>query len=301
MHHRLIPALLVLVSIISVPVFSEPAEKPLTNPHIILRALLVAYPDKVKDLNYDFTEDQWYITVGSTRLFWADGRLLPHDELQDTAKWLPYIDYLYPEAVPDPKKFSPGLIEQLNTRALEVRRSNEKPYNIAFYDCLYDGATRRSIEANIIREDYLGKRVSMHRDMFPKLRNIERKIMKLAETDEEVRAFVENIKSIQGYNWRDITDRPLRSNHSWGIALDILPLGWNRKNVYWYWISQFNDEWMFVPPSRRWAPPDAVIKIFESEGFIWGGKWYLWDTIHFEYRPELLVLQRWGYSQEACR
>ncbi|MDP3291618.1 MAG: M15 family metallopeptidase, partial [Sulfuricurvum sp.] len=24
-------------------------------------------------------------------------------------------------------------------------------------------------------------------------------------------------------------------------------------------------------------------------GFIWGGRWYHYDTMHFEYRPELLA------------
>jgi hypothetical protein len=33
-----------------------------------------------------------------------------------------------------------------------------------------------------------------------------------------------------------------------------------------------------------------VIKIFEEYGFIWGGNWALIDTMHFEYRPELLLL-----------
>ena len=28
--------------------------------------------------------------------------------------------------------------------------------------------------------------------------------------------------------------------------------------------------------------------IFERHGFIWGGKWHHYDTMHFEYRPELL-------------
>jgi peptidoglycan L-alanyl-D-glutamate endopeptidase CwlK len=31
------------------------------------------------------------------------------------------------------------------------------------------------------------------------------------------------------------------------------------------------------------------VTIFENHGFIWGGKWYHFDTMHFEYRPELLV------------
>ena len=37
-------------------------------------------------------------------------------------------------------------------------------------------------------------------------------------------------------------------------------------------------------------PPEEVISIFESEGFIWGGKWDIWDNIHFEYHPEILQL-----------
>jgi len=31
-----------------------------------------------------------------------------------------------------------------------------------------------------------------------------------------------------------------------------------------------------------------VIQAFERHGFIWGGRWYHYDTMHFEYRPELL-------------
>jgi peptidoglycan LD-endopeptidase CwlK len=31
-----------------------------------------------------------------------------------------------------------------------------------------------------------------------------------------------------------------------------------------------------------------IVAIFEKHGFIWGGKWYHYDTMHFEYRPELM-------------
>ena len=47
---------------------------------------------------------------------------------------------------------------------------------------------------------------------------------------------------------------------------------------------------------RDWRPararnliPHAVVEIFERHGFIWGGKWFHYDTMHFEYRPELLL------------
>jgi hypothetical protein len=35
--------------------------------------------------------------------------------------------------------------------------------------------------------------------------------------------------------------------------------------------------------------PFEVVEPFEAEGFIWGGKWYHYDTMHFEYRPELFA------------
>ena len=34
--------------------------------------------------------------------------------------------------------------------------------------------------------------------------------------------------------------------------------------------------------------PIQIVRIFEKHGFIWGGFWYHFDTMHFEYRPELL-------------
>ena len=34
--------------------------------------------------------------------------------------------------------------------------------------------------------------------------------------------------------------------------------------------------------------PQEIVDAFEAEGFIWGGRWAHYDTMHFEYRPELL-------------
>ncbi|MBQ5781449.1 MAG: M15 family metallopeptidase, partial [Spirochaetaceae bacterium] len=47
-----------------------------------------------------------------------------------------------------------------------------------------------------------------------------------------------------------------------------------------------------TPLSQRWMPPQKVIEIFEEQGFIWGGKWGIWDNMHFEYRPELIIFQK---------
>ncbi|HPT50364.1 MAG TPA: M15 family metallopeptidase [Accumulibacter sp.] len=90
------------------------------------------------------------------------------------------------------------------------------------------------------------------------------------------------------FNWRPIQGTGRQSAHSFGAAIDFqLPKGLGH---YWQWSG--------CRPGQRCAFPAAVLKdadlqevvrIFESEGFIWGGKWHHFDTIHFEYRPELLV------------
>jgi hypothetical protein len=54
-----------------------------------------------------------------------------------------------------------------------------------------------------------------------------------------------------------------------------------------------------VPYSGRLHPPEEVIKVFESFGFLWGGKWTTYDTIHFEYRPEILLMS--GIPQTDLR
>jgi hypothetical protein len=38
--------------------------------------------------------------------------------------------------------------------------------------------------------------------------------------------------------------------------------------------------------------PPGIVEAFERQGFVWGGKWLYFDTMHFEFRPDILVLAR---------
>ena len=40
------------------------------------------------------------------------------------------------------------------------------------------------------------------------------------------------------------------------------------------------------PFPYRSDTPAEIVEIFEKHGFIWGGRWFHYDTMHFEYRPE---------------
>jgi len=83
------------------------------------------------------------------------------------------------------------------------------------------------------------------------------------------------------FNWRPIAGSDQLSAHSFGIAIDIDPA----YSDYWRWNTSADHE-KLIPYKNR--IPHRIVEIFERHGFIWGGKWYHYDTMHFEYRPELL-------------
>jgi len=118
---------------------------------------------------------------------------------------------------------------------------------------------------------------------------VEQKINDAAQKNSAVSKWLKSIDTIAAWNWRNIADVKTRSNHAYGIAIDILPKKLNSLETYWLWTKNKKIDWRFVPYSKRYSPPEAVIKIFEDYGFIWGGKWAFYDTMHFEYRPEILI------------
>ncbi len=259
---------------------------------VVLSALKRGYPSKISAFGYDEEAQDWFILVGTRKFLWAKGRLLPQAQARSARKWRPYVDYLYPWEVPNPETFSQKLIEELKRISEADHRASQPPYNLEFFDSLYDGKTRTSMERHIVSTHFLGKRVNLHRDIVPSLAAVEERIREEAQRNPKVRDFIRSIGRVEGYNWREIRGRQDRSFHSWGIALDILPTGWQQKNIYWRWLSDRNPDWMLIPLEHRWIPPQEVVSIFERYGFVWGGKWLQWDNIHFEYRPELIILRR---------
>ena len=85
------------------------------------------------------------------------------------------------------------------------------------------------------------------------------------------------------FNWRTIAGTDRLSSHSFGITIDI-----NVKFAnYWKWDLNNRGKTDSIPYKNN--IPYEIVEVFEKYGFIWGGKWYHYDSMHFEYRPELLV------------
>ncbi len=82
------------------------------------------------------------------------------------------------------------------------------------------------------------------------------------------------------FNCRPIAGTTRPSVHGAGIAIDIAV----KPAHYWRWSKpDAGGRYAF-----RNSIPMEIVRIFERHGFIWGGRWYHYDTMHFEYRPELI-------------
>ena len=72
--------------------------------------------------------------------------------------------------------------------------------------------------------------------------------------------------------------------HGHGIAIDIA----TTHADYWYW-NRADGVGRHVHKNRI---PWEIVEVFEKHGFVWGGKWYHYDTMHFEYRPEIIAASK---------
>jgi hypothetical protein len=100
------------------------------------------------------------------------------------------------------------------------------------------------------------------------------------ELDELDDSYIKYLIPTSGtYNCRKIAGSSAKSMHAYGAALDIT----TKYSNYWRWGLNDRSE-------LKWQNqiPIQIVRIFEKHGFIWGGYWYHYDTMHFEYRPELL-------------
>jgi D-alanyl-D-alanine carboxypeptidase len=102
------------------------------------------------------------------------------------------------------------------------------------------------------------------------------------ELDELPSRFLEYIRPLQGtYNCRPIAETNRPSPHSFGIAIDLAAAHAD----YWLWSKPNPSGHIAYKNQIPWE----IVAVFEKHGFIWGGKWYHFDTMHFEYRPEILM------------
>lgn len=254
----------------------------------IMKAISAAYAPHISGPAV-FQNGDWTVTIRGEVFYYAEGKLLPEHLKDKYAEYDPQPFYNYIEKLPE---WRPATEEENAARRNMNNRRRDNPPQRApfFFDALYRASSRNESYARVKTLKFLGKNVMVHYSILEELSLVEEEINRIAQNSAEVRSWIANIQTITGWNWRSIADTQSRSFHSYGTAIDFLPTSLKGLATYWLWTADWNSEWWNVPYSQRFHPPEAVVQSFEKYGFIWGGKWTLFDTMHFEYRPEILIL-----------
>jgi len=243
----------------------------------ILLAFAQGYPEKISGI--EFLNDDWTMLVNSKRFYYAHGRFLPEELREQWEDYHPYDFYTYPWTGTDAQR----------------RAFMNNPVYAAgssfLLDAIYSSHTEDDSWALQEKYSFLGVKMLVHSYIKPKLDNVSDHVRAAAVADPSIDEWIAELQTGApsfGWTWRAVAGTNRRSTHSYGIAVDLLPRNLRGRLTYWRWNSDGAGN--LINRETYYMPPETVIKIFEEFGFIWGGNWALIDTMHFEYRPEILLL-----------
>jgi flavodoxin len=244
-----------------------------------------------------FQDGDWTLEMDGIRWYYAQGRFLPKEDAERPEDFRPPFLYRYS---PEP----PGSADEINpwqetaNQILSRRQyigsnrltTNPGAKRSPFVETLWQAGDKTAAFSHQQRIKFLGWSVQIHQDIAAPLGRVAARIEELSKDSPEIQDWIKNLASITGWNWRNVAGSENRSFHAYGAAVDVLMKAHAGMETYWQWTEAKGIDWHTVPAEKRQNPPTPVICAFEEQGFIWGGRWPRYDTMHFEYHPELLIL-----------
>lgn len=216
--------------------------------------LVNSYPEFL-----DSADEKYVYWKDGTKMIWDDGRKKSFDEMLENPDLEDMMSIKYPSGnkwdSPPSKNFDPG----------RIRKED-------FFKKMY-GSNEDEVRKNCVQIDWFGTTV-----LVSKVNGLDQAIKQVMKRLQKLPVEFHKYFTRTGgtFYWRFIKNTERLSAHSFGAAIDI--------------NTEYSDYWEWSKDSKyKNQIPIEIVEVFEKNGFIWGGKWYHYDTMHFEYRPELLV------------
>lgn len=232
-----------------------------------IRRLLAAYPDHLQ---------------GATRnaIIWKDGTVMPYDDGRETKTFQQLLDQPDLQDQVEGMVYPMGVDYPIPARNQDPGRVRYEPFFFKMY-----GGTKEEVQKKLTTITFMPKTFNVKLQVTT-VNGIDKKMLALSAELDTLKQFHTYLENPGGtFNWRVIAGTTRMSTHSFGMTIDI-----NVKHSnYWRWAvsDPVEDSPRTIEYKNR--IPLELVKIFEKHGFIWGGKWYHYDTMHFEYRPELIT------------
>jgi hypothetical protein len=251
---------LVVVGISAAPALADPA----------LDALVAAYPDHLA--GYDATDLIW---KDGTRMPISDGRTKTFQQMLDDA------DIANQFAIPYPLG--------AEVRVPAVNEDPGRIRNERFFVKMYGDCRKGEVSKRLKPVAWMpGRRGGTV--MVTTVNAVHERLATVVKELELLPAAMTPylVPSSGTYNCRTILNTTRLSVHAFGAAIDT-----NAKFAdYWEWSKGKDGKTVW-----KNRVPGAIADVFERHGFIWGAKWYHFDSMHFEYRPEIIALAKRGWPK----
>jgi hypothetical protein len=227
------------------------------------KILIASYKDFISGY-----ADNHIIFKDGTKMLWDDGiKNKPYKLLLDR----PDLKDMFSQ------KYETGELTSPPATNYDPGRVRNEPFFLKMY-----GATEKEVRWHLTQITWCPKLVGQ-KITVTNINGIDKKLAQIsAALDEhpELKKYLTNIGGT--FTWRNIAGTNRHSMHSFGMTIDIN----TAYSDYWQWACKCTNENAIIKYKNR--IPQVIVDTFEKYGFIWGGKWYHYDTMHFEYRPELI-------------
>ncbi len=250
MRHTLASSLAFVGGLLALGAHSARAEAP--------RPAGLACLERVYGGKGEARPDGWALVLPSgVAVPWDDKKVKTLDQAMDAPDLQDMFSIRYPTG-----KLSPITDENHDPGRIRVE---------ALFELAYP-------KRDLVAVDFLGKKVKFAKRAAAALQRVGERLVALRGKDATTAPFLEALGGT--FNERVIAGTTRKSAHSFAVAIDLNP----KLSHYWRWSK----EGPGGRPVWRNRFPQSIVDAFEAEGFIWGGRWFHYDTMHFEYRPELL-------------
>jgi hypothetical protein len=196
-----------------------------------------------------------------------DGRLLP---------WAGAADRTYAERLRDPVLADMFSLPYVPGPIVPVMLENHDPGRIRverLFEVVY-GASPRDV--SLSRIQFAGHAVKVHTRVKTAFLRVAARLDVALGKDPALRRFVQQLGGTLAS--ADAVRIAPATVHRFGIAIDLDP----SQGTYW------ESDRRAGRIAWRNNVSQPIVDAFEAEGFLWGGRWYHYETMHFEYRPELV-------------
>ena len=220
------------------------------------KILMKSYPNFIKGY-----ENGHLLMSDGSKIQYDDGRQKTFEQKLDDADPEDMFAFKY-----DRKSWTPEYLQDAGRSRCEQ-----------LFKKMY-GNSAAEVSKNLVAVPWAGGKVQ-----FTKINGAAdslRAVAKELEKHPELRSY---LKTSGTFYWRKVRGANRQSAHSYGMTIDIAVA----KSDYWLWKNPGKKETDKIVYANKF--PKELVLIFEKHGFIWGGRWYHYDTMHFEFRPEILM------------